>query len=164
MGGGHGGVAAEQQADQGPADQVGATDDHRFGSFDLGSGMVEQLDHPGRGAGNQSGPASGQKTGVGGGQAVDVLGRIDCRDHRVGIDVIGRRQLDEDSVDLVIVTERLDQGDQILLAGIRGQFVVNRVDARRFTGLVLVGDVDMGCRVVADQHRRQDRLMAARLP
>ena len=51
-----GGVTAQQQADQRPPDQVRPADDHGVGAFQLGSGVIQQLHHPGGRAGHQSRP------------------------------------------------------------------------------------------------------------
>ena len=42
----------------------------------------------------------GEPAGVDRGQAVDVLGRVDRRDQRVRVDLLGQRQLHEDPVDI----------------------------------------------------------------
>ena len=48
---------------------------------------AQQLHHPGRRAGHQSGRAVGEQPGVERGQAVDVLARVDRGDDRVGVDL-----------------------------------------------------------------------------
>ncbi len=108
------------------------------------------------------GCAAGQQAGTDRAEAVDVLGRIDRRDHRIGIDMVRKRELDQDPVDPVVGSELGDQGQQLVLRSVARQPVVDRLHAGLFAGAVLVGDVDLGGRVVADDHRRQDRHPAAR--
>ena len=76
-------------------------------------------------------------------QPVDVLRRSDrAQDPRL-VDVIGQRQLDEDRVDLVVGVQRRDLREQILLARLRRQPDVVRVETGLERGLVLEPDVDL---------------------
>ena len=70
----------------------------------------EQLDHAG-GRARAPGPACRWRAGrrwSGSGRRRPCRGSI-ARDHRVGVDVLGQRQLDEDAVDVVVGVERADQ-------------------------------------------------------
>ena len=78
----------------------------------------EQLHHPLRRARDEARATLGQEAGAGRGQAVDVLGRIDRRDHLVLVDLVGQRQLDEDPVDRVVRVQLGDQLEQLVLAGV----------------------------------------------
>ena len=46
---------------------------------------------------------------------VDILGRINRADHKVFVQVIGQGELYEDTVDRVIVVQRVDQGQKLRL-------------------------------------------------
>ena len=132
-------------------------DDHCLGPGEFGPGPVEQLDHPGRGAGHHSGGATCEQAGADRTEAVDVLGRVDRGDHPVGIDVIGNRQLNQDSVDRVVGAEVRDQIEQLRLGGLAGKSVMDRLHAGLFAGTVLVGDVDLGGRIVTDDDGGEGR-------
>src|SRR5436189_43910 len=67
-----------------------------------------------------------QQAGTPSGQAIDVLSRVDRADHRVLIDLIGQRNLDQDPVHLVVGVQVVDEPEQILLSSRRGQPVVDR--------------------------------------
>ena len=60
----------------------------------------------------------GEEAGVDRGQAVDVLAGIDRRDDAVGVDLVGKRELDEDAVDRIVEAEAGDQVEQLVLAGV----------------------------------------------
>ena len=107
--------------------------------------------------GTRPGRAVGEQAGVDRGEAVDVLAGIDRGDHRVGIDLVGDRQLDEDAVDVLVEAEPADQLEQLVLVGLRRQPVVDRAHPDLLAGPVLVADVDLGGRVLADDHRGQRR-------
>ena len=76
----------------------------------------------------------------------------------------GQRQLHEDPVDLGIGVQARDEREHLLLARLRGQPDVARVDARLGRGLVLRADVDVRGRVVADEHRREADVPELRRP
>ena len=97
-------------------------------------------------------------------EAVDVLGRIDAEQHGEFIDVLRKRQLDEDSVDRRIGIEPVDQGEQLLLrGGLRkrmGEALHPRLERRPALG----ADIDGARRVLSDQHGGEAGGAAGRLP
>ena len=102
---------------------------------------------------------------VDGRQSVDVLARRDLRQHDGLIDVVGKRHLDEDAVDLGVAIELGDERDELGLGDVGRELVVDRADPGLLAGLALVADVDVGGRVVADEDRRQaGRPLAGRDP
>ena len=61
-------------------------------------------------------------------ESVDVLARVDAVDQLGRIPMPGQRQLDEDAVDLRIGIEPIDEGEQLLVAGVGRQVIVDRTD------------------------------------
>ena len=73
---------------------------------------------------------------------------------------LGQRQLDEDAVDRVVGIEPLDQRDQLGLAGRVGKPVREALHAGCEGRLALEADIDLACRILADQHHREAGLAA----
>ena len=71
---------------------------------------------------------------------------------------VGQRQLDEDPVDVVVLAERGDQLEQLLLGASprRGRGGRERIPTSS-QALCLLRDVDLRGGVLADEHRRQRR-------
>ncbi len=90
-------------------------------------------------------------------QAVGILGRIDALEDPVRVDVLRQRQLHDVAVAHRIGVELVDQRFDLLLRGICGQFALDRVHPDRLGLLVLHSHVQLGCRIRADQHRRDAR-------
>ena len=149
-------AASSSRADRHP-DQLRAADDDGLGALQVDALVGEQLHHPGRGAGNEPGRAVGEQAGVGRRQPVDVLGRVDRRDDPVGVDLAGQRKLDEDPVDAASSPEPGDKLQQLVLASSPPAGRGGPTDPGLLAGAVLVADVDLGRRVLADQDRRQGR-------
>ena len=114
---GHGRVRVQQQRRHRAAHQDRAPDHHRLGPLDLDAGTCQQLHHARGRARDEAGAALGQEPRASRSQPVDVLGRVDRRDHGVLVDAVGQRQLDEDPVDALVDVELPDQGQQLLLRG-----------------------------------------------
>ena len=99
--------------------------------------------------------AGHQPPGIDRMEAVDVLLRPDCLDHRRLVEMGGQRQLHQDAVDRRIGVERLHDRQQFGLAGRRRQRLLHRMEAEFGRLLALAGDIDRACRIVADQHHRE---------
>ena len=96
-------VGAQQQADERPADQVRAADDHRLLARGVHAGAGRAAPSRPRGVqGTRPGSPRASRPALDRGQPVDVLGRVERVDDRVGVEVVGQRQLDEDAVHLVV--------------------------------------------------------------
>ena len=99
--------------------------------------------------------AGGEPAGVHDMEAVDVLGRIDGRDHLGGVDLPGQRQLNEDSINVGIGVQLADELEQLVLGDGRRQ-IVREAGHSGFGGrAVLRADVDGARRILADQDRRE---------
>ena len=66
--------------------------------------------------------------------------------------MVRERQLDEDPVDRVVGVQLGDEPQELVLGRLGGQVVVVRLDPRLAARLVLLADVDLRRRVVADEH------------
>ena len=87
-------------------------------------------------------------------EAVDVLGRIDRGDDSRGVDLRGKRKLDEDSVDRVVAIQPIDQIEQLRLRNRVGKLVR---EARHpgFGGRLALGaDVDGAGGIFSDKDGR----------
>ena len=103
--------------------------------------------------GTSAGPAEGEPSGVHRMEAVDVLGGADRLDHGVLVEVVGHRQLDEQPVDGVVGVDLGDEREQRLLARVRRQVVIERLESGLPRGLVLAADVDLRGGILADEDR-----------
>src|SRR4051794_10718772 len=149
----HGRIACEQQRGKRSPNQLRAAEHDRFRAPQLDAIRIEQLDDAGRRAGHEALAVLDEAPGVRSREAVDVLERIDQRDHRVGIDVTGQRQLQQDAADRVVLTQLANQVRELVLRHARLELVVDRGDADLFAGLALVAHVHVRGRVVADEDR-----------
>ena len=73
------------------------------------------------------------------------------------VDLLRQRQLHEDAVDRWVGVEPVDQRQQIGLAGVGGQAVLEALHPGLDRRLALVADIDLARRILADQHDRQAR-------
>src|SRR4029077_12044149 len=90
-------------------------------------------------------------------EAIDVLGGIDGVDDGLRVDMRRQRELDEDAVNGDIGIEPADQRQQLRLARRRGE-VVGKGGETGGSGLaLLVADIDLACRIVADENDGKPR-------
>ncbi|MNZ91816.1 hypothetical protein D3C78_1108110 [compost metagenome] len=154
---GHGGGAAGQQQFERhrAADDVGGADDHGMQAVQVDSGAVQQGHDAFRRAGLQYRHALGQAADVERVEAVDILVRVDALEQLRGIQMGGQWQLHQDAVDGRIGVESVDQAEQFFLRG-AGVEVVGLGDEADFLAvLALVGDVNLGGWIAADQNDGQ---------
>ena len=91
-------------------------------------------------------------------EAVDVLAGIDRVEDAllgIGAERLRQRRLDENAVVLRILVEAVDDGEHGRERGRPRQPLEVHAHAGVFGRLQLVADVDLGCRVVADEHDRE---------
>ena len=143
------------------ANDVGAADHHRFQAGERGVHGLGEQDAAERRARHQRWQSARQPPDIGVMKPVDVLGRIDCGDHLLSVDVFRQRQLHENAVHRQISIEPRDQGEQLFLRGRCRQLVVVGIHARCRDHLRFGADIDIAGRVVADQHDRDARHDAA---
>ena len=110
---GDGRVLVQQQHGDGLADDVAAADDDGVLAGDGNVAALENLDDSGGRAGRERGTAGLQAAGVDGMKAVDIFLGRDGIEQRLGVDLRGQRQLDEDAVDVVAGVELGDEGEHV---------------------------------------------------
>ena len=98
-----------------------------------------------------------QQAGVDGGQAVDVLRRVDQRDELVLVELVGQRQLQQDAVHAVVGVQLAEQLGELVRGDVAARLVVEGLDADLGRVLPLHAHVDGRRGIVADEHRRQAR-------
>ena len=86
---------------------------------------------------------------------VHVLHRVDREHHARLVDLVGQGRLDQDPVDEVVPVEMVDELDELVLRRCCRKPVIDRFDACFVRGLVLEADVDLGRRIVSDEHGGQ---------
>ena len=96
-------------------------------------------------------------------EAIDVLLRIDRVDDGGRVEARGKRELNEDSVDVGVGGERLHAREQLGLRGRRGQANHAAAQARLVRRLFLVSHVDLARRIFSDQHDLEPRAATVRL-
>ena len=90
-------------------------------------------------------------------EPVDILVRGNGIDHRCFVNLVGKRQLDENAVDTFVGIEVFDDRQQFGLAGVRCKTMFDRPHASRGGALDLVAHIDRACRVVTDKDDCQCR-------
>ena len=146
-------LAPSSSAEQRPADEDRAADDHRLLALRVDPRRWRAAPSPpGACTGTRPGSPRASRPALVGGEPVDVLGRDRAPRSRVLVDAVGKRQLDQDPVDLVVAVELADQLEQLLLGdrAVRPWWI-ERIPTSS-AGLVLAAHVDRGGGVVADQH------------
>ena len=139
------------------ADQIGAADDNRVQATQFTQLIAQQHQTAERGAGGQRRFADAQSAGVDHGQAVDVLVWIDAIDHPVRIDLLGQRQLDQNTMHFRILVQALDELDQRRFAGVFREPMFVGIHPGRERHLALAADIDLARRIIADQDDGQSR-------
>src|SRR5438270_2195432 len=90
-------------------------------------------------------------------EAVYIFFRTHRQQNAFRIDLLGKRELDENTVDLVTPVQVVDQLEQLVRADVIFRRELLAVDAQLFAGFYLVANVDLRTRIVADQNDRQSR-------
>jgi hypothetical protein len=94
-------------------------------------------------------------------EAVDVLCGIDCAQHLVGIDLGRQRQLDEYAVDGIVTIECRYKLKKFCLGRIDWEAMLKGRHAGFQCLLRLRSNIDLACRIVADENNRKPRFDAA---
>ena len=92
-------LLVQQQLRHRLADDVGAADDDGALAREIAEAVLQQHEAAERRARHQALAAGREPPGIDDMEAVDILGRIDGVEDRLGIDLLRQRQLDEDAVD-----------------------------------------------------------------
>jgi hypothetical protein len=113
VGHGHRAILPEEELRHRLADDVGAADHHRLEARKVAEPVLQEHQAAERRAGDEAALADREPAGVDDVEAVDVLGRVDRVDHRLVVEALGERELDEDSVDPVVAVQLLDEVEQL---------------------------------------------------
>ena len=144
----------------GLADDVRPAHHDRFHSFKRGRHGLGEDEAPKWRARHQRPLARRQPARVDRVKAVHILGWVDCLQHLRSVDMLGERQLHENAINGVIRVKPRDQREQLRLARFGGQTMLEGSHAG-FHGLLGLGpDINLACRVFANQHNRKPRLYA----
>ena len=163
MGNGDGAVLGQQQLRHRLADQDRAPDHHRILAGKIAEPVLEQHQRTKRRAGDKAGQAQRKPAGADRGQPVNVLVRADPRDHRLLVEVLRERQLNEDAVDHRVGIQPVDQRQQAILIVVFRQAVFEAGHAALDGRLALGGDIDLARRILAHQHDGEPGLAARAL-
>ena len=98
-------VLVQQEHGGGLAHNVTAADDDGVLAGDGNLAALEDFNHAGGRAGRERGTAGLETAGVDGMKAVDILGRRDRVEEGLGVNLFGKRKLDQDAVDVVAGVE-----------------------------------------------------------
>src|SRR6266852_3932042 len=107
-----GGVGVHEEKGHGFADDVAAAEDHGIGAFDLDFVAAKNFHAPCGSASNKAGTSADEAAEIDGMEAVHVFGGIDSFENVLGVDLRGKRKLDENAVDVVGAIEVFDDGEQ----------------------------------------------------
>ena len=84
-------------------------------------------------------------------ETVDVFCGIDGFENALGIDLLGKRELDEDAVDVVVGVEITDELQHVLGGGIGGRSVQPAGHVELFASGDFTFDIQLGGGIVANQ-------------
>ncbi len=87
-------------------------------------------------------------------EAVHILRRIDGGNDLLRVDLLGERQLDQNTAHVLVGIERGDAIEQLCFAGRCRELAIEGAHARFRDGLGFVADIDFARRIISDQHDR----------
>ena len=90
-------------------------------------------------------------------ESVDILGRADGHNDLLFVDMLGKRKLDDEAVDAVVVVQSFDLGKQFFLGGAGGKTKHGAVESDLFAGAFLVGYICLARSVISHEDRGQMR-------
>ena len=148
------GVTAEQDA-HGPSHDIAAPDDHGMPAFGLDPVVFkQQQDAVGGGRQERGKPLhhAARRFRV---EPVHVLVRPDGLDHFLVTDMRGQRQLHQDAIHIVMLVQRIDLPEQLLLGDVRGQSDQGGSETYFSAAFDLGGHIGLTRAVVADEYCSQ---------
>ena len=160
---GHGAVEglAGHEVGGGSADDVAAANDDTMLAlgFDIVA-LEEGADALGSG-GDESFLAEDHASDVYRGEAVNILVGRDGVDDLLLVDMLGQRELDDETVNLVVVVEEVDDLEQFGFVDIFGKTIDGREESDLGAGFLFVGDIGLAGAVVADEDGGEMRRTAS---
>ena len=118
---------------------------------------LQQMDDSLRGAGLDAVALLPEGGDVGGMETVDVFLMADCLDHAVLVDMLRHRELHQDAVDRVVVVERVDELEELLLGSCLGQTDGGRLVSDLLGVFPLRLHIALACGVFTHQNHGQVR-------
>ena len=151
---GHGGRAASQQQLHAhrAAHDVGRTDDNGVKTVSVDVIALQQRHDTSRGTWAQTRRALAQTTHVVRMETVNVFIRGDTLQHLHVVDACWQRQLNQNTVDLFIGVQGVNQFQQFRFAGGFRQIVRAGDEPHLFTRFAFAADINLRCRVATNQH------------
>src|SRR6266567_3058766 len=128
----HGGVGVHQEQSHGFADNVAAAEDYGVGAFDFYFVAAQNFHAAGGSAGHQAGASAHKAAKINGMEAVHVFGGINGFQDALGIHLRRKRELDKNTVNIVVAIEVFDDGEQIKSADCGGRCEQRAGDAEMF--------------------------------
>ena len=139
-----------------------ATSQHdTFLSLGLNLITLQQFQNSVRSSRHITRQADGHPTYVDGMETVHILAVIDGLDDLLLGNVLRERQLDDESVYIVILIQLTHLGQQFLFRHIRLVTDERRLETANLASLHLIGHIGLASSIVSDQNRRQMRTLAS---
>ena len=152
MANGHGAVGFQKQQRLGLSNDVGASDHHAILALDLNTAAAQQCHHACGRAGQKIVIADHNSPYVIGVEGVHVLFGVDSQQNLFLVQMLRQGQLHQNTVDVRVVVQLIDQRKQRCLVGIGGQLVALGKKANLLTGAVLVTHVNPRGGILAHDH------------
>ena len=148
----HGAVLGQEQKRRRLAHQDGSADHDDIPAREIiAERTLGENDTACRRAWTKAGLAENEPSGAGFCQAVDILGGRDAFNGALLIKALGQWQLQQDAINLGIIVEARNQGFDLILRCVCRQVMVQRAHAGLFGLLDLVANIDLACRVFANE-------------
>ena len=146
-----GGVGVHKEKSHGFANDIAAAEDGGVGAFDLDFVAAQDFHAAGGVAGDQAGTSANEAAEVDGMEAVHIFGGIDGFEDALGIHLRGKRELDQDTVDVVVAIQIFDDGEHFESAyrGSRGDESTGKADL--FAGGDFAFHVELRGGIFADE-------------
>ena len=145
------------QNGQGKPHDLAAPDDGGFLPFQADIVELQNLEHTGGRAGLERTLLERQFSKVFRVKDIGVfLGGYPAQ-HFFFVQTFGKRQLNQHPVHLVIAVQRFDEGDDIILARVLGQMVIESLDTESLGGTSLDADIHLRGRVLAHENDGEPR-------
>jgi len=133
------------------ADNVAAAENDGVGTFDLDVIAAQNFHAASGGACNKTGATTDEAAEVDWVKSVDVLGRIDGFEDALGVDLGGKRELNEDAINIIVAIQIIDHGEHVE-SSYRGRGSKERArEADFFASGNFAFDVKLRCGIFAHE-------------
>ena len=156
------GVGMHEQKRHGFAHDVTAAEDDGVGALELDFIAAKNFQAACRSAGDEAGASTDEAAEIDGMKAVDVLGGIDGFEDALRVDLGRKGKLDENSVEVIVAIQILDDGQQIESGDRGGRREERTGEADLFACGDFAFDVELRSGVFSDEDRGEARTNAGR--